>query len=270
MGSGDLQDTMDSELINKIVQEVKNSLQHDGQVKTSVNSAAAPDERLLKKIFITADDLSARLNKSSSASVELASNEYLTPAAADLAARRKIGITRKPDPLAKSISKPVFQEKSIPTFKDVPLSASRNTQGTGPVGLITYFPDEKTDSALRALAHDGIFFTSCSDDDCWMVNLLNLCRGINDGSLALGVVLFPFGADALIMANKVPGIRAVQGTAVESVAASVRRLNTNLLVLEHRVSTFHELRSMTRVFVQNRMVSGIAQDVLGRIKELEK
>jgi ribose 5-phosphate isomerase RpiB len=263
---------MDPELLNKIVQEVKNSLQHDGQlINTSASPVGTvPDERLLKKIFITADDLSARLNENSSSSVELASNEYLTPAAADLAARRKIGITRKPDPLTRPVAKPALPGISIPTFKDVPLSASRISQGTGPVGLITYFPDEKTDSALRALAHDGIFFTDRTDDECWMVNLINLCRGINDGSLALGIVLFPFGADALIMANKVPGIRAVQGTAVESVAASVRRLSTNVLVLEHRRSTFHELRAMIRIFVQNRMVSGIAQDVLDRIKELEK
>ena len=139
-----------------------------------------------------------------------------------------------------------------------------------PVGLITYFPDEKTDSVLQALAHDGIFFTDCTDDECWMVNLLGLCRRITAGSLSLGVALFPFGADALIMANKVPGIRAVQGTKIESVAASVRRLSTNLLILEHRVSTFHELRAMTRIFVQNRMVSGLADDVIKKIEEVEK
>ena len=245
----------------------------DGRINVSgSNGTAVPgeNENLLKKIFITADDLSARLNNSSSSSVELASNEYLTPAAADLVARLKLGITRKPNPPARPVSKPLLPGKSIPTSKDVPLSASWNTQGTGPVGLITYFPDEKTNSALRALAHDGIFFTSCTDDECWMVNLLNLCGGINEGSLTLGVALFPFAADALIMANKVPGIRAVQGTAVESVAASVLRLNTNLLILEHRISTFHELRAMTRIFVQNRMVSGIAKDVISRIEELEK
>lgn len=266
-----VKENMDQELINQIVKEVKDSLQRDGQVNVSPASVpAVPDEGLLEKIFVTADDLLKKIEGSGSASVELASNEYLTPAAADLVARRKIGITRETKSLARPVTRPVSARKTIPTFKDVPLSASRNSGSMGPMGLITYFPDEKTDSVLRALAHDGIFFTDYTEDDCWMVNLVSLCQGITEGSLTLGVALFPFGADAQVMANKVPGIRAVQGTVVESVAASVRRINTNLLVLEHRLSTFHELRAMTRIFVQNRMVSGIAKDVISRIEELEK
>ncbi len=267
---------MDPELINQIVKEVKNSLQRDGKISlsaaagTSLPGDMVRGENFLKKIFITADDLLARVAEGASSSVELASNEFLTPAAADLAARRKIGITRKTESLDRLVSKPVPAQKSIPTWKDVPLSASRNSAGACPVGLITYSPDGKTDSVLKALAHDGIFFTDCTDDECWMVNLLGLCRGITAGSLSLGVALFPFGADALIMANKVSGIRAVQGTTIESVAASVRRLDTNLLILEHRISTFHELRAMTRIFVQNRMVSGLADDVIRKIEEVEK
>ena len=266
---------MDPELINQIVKEVKNSLQRDGRIPAAGSGAFLPGpssrgEIFLKKIFVTADDLAARIAEGGSSSVELASNEFLTPAAADLAARRKIGITSRTEPLASRLAKPVPAQRSVPTWKDVPLSASRSNGTPGPVGLITYFPDEKTDSVLKALAHDGIFFTDCTDDDCWMVNLLSLCRGITNGSLSLGVALFPFGADALIMANKVPGIRAVQGTKIESVAASVRRLSTNLLILEHRVSTFHELRAMTRIFVQNRMVSGLADDVIKKIEEVEK
>lgn len=268
---------MDPEIINQIVKEVKKSLQRDGQINvsatagTSLHGDSVRDEIFLKKIFVTADDLAARLaGKSTSSSVELASNEFLTPAAFDLAARRKIGINRQTEPLPNLLSKPVPAQKSIPTFRDVPLSASRTSAAAGPVGLITYFPDEKTASVLKGLAHDGIFFTDCTDDECWMVNLLGLCRRITGGSLSLGVALFPFGADALILANKVKGICAVQGTKIESVAASVRRLNTNLLVLEHRVSTFHELRAMTRIFIQNRMVSGLADDVVSMIEKVEE
>ena len=160
-------------------------------------------------------------------------------------------------------------QKSVPTFSDVPLSASRISGNSRPVGLITYLADDKTASVLKALAHDGIFFTDFTDAECWMVSLANLCRGITEGRIEQGIALFPFGADALIMANKFPGIKAVQGTRIESVAASIRRLNTNLLVLEHRLSTFHELRHMTRIFIQNRMVSGLAEDVINRIEELE-
>ena len=262
---------MDPEIINQIVKEVRNSLQRDGQITASASPRPpAPDELLLKKVFVTADDLKIKIEKAKSSSVELASNEFLTPAARDLAARRGINITRTTEPLSRPVERPVAEQLSIPSFKDVPLSASRNSGNSGPVGLITYFPDEKTGSVLKALAHDGIFFTDYTRDECWMVNLENLCRGITGGSLKLGVALFPFGADAVIMANKIPGIKAVQGTRIESVVASVRRLDSNLLVLEHRISTFHELRSMTRIFTQNRMVAGLADDVILRIEKLEK
>ncbi len=262
---------MDQELINRIVKEVKDALQRDGQMSvSSVTGNTMPGEQFISKIFVTADALAARLADSKGASsVELASNEFLTPAARDLASRRKIGITRETESAANPMAGPVQVRKTVPNFRDVPLSAARSGRGNGPVGLITYVPDEKTDSVLRALAHDGIFFTDCTEDNCWMVNLLSLCRGITAGRFSVGVALFPFGADALIMANKVPGIRAVQGTVIDSVAASVRRLNTNLLVLEHRLSTFHELRAMTRTFIQHRMVSGLADDVITRIEEVE-
>ena len=261
---------MDAELINQIVKEVRDSLKREGMEGTAPGISAPGEDQFLKKIFVTAADLQRKIDQGSSSSVELAANEYLTPAAQDLAARRRIGITRKTDTLLKPVNRPVADQKALPTFKDVPLSATRVSGGCGPVGLVTYLPDEKTGSVLKALAHDGIFFTDYTDDDCWMINLVSLCRGITEGTLDLGVALFPFGADAVIMANKIPGIRAVQGTRIESVSASIRRLNSNLLVLEHRLSTFHELRAMTRIFIQSRMVAGLADDVIGKIEELEK
>lgn len=262
---------MDPELIRQIADEVKKSLRDDSSrdsyTRIAENQAR---EEFIKKVFVTADDLRTRIQSGTSSSVDLASNEFLTPAARDLASRRKITITNSPDPRETALPRPVPIQKTIPTSSDVPLSATRKGIGPGPVGLVLYLPDAKTESVLRALAHDGIFFTDYTRGECWMDNLLALCRGIVEKEIVLGVALFPYGADAMIMANKTRGIRAVQGTLVDSVAASIRRLDTNLLILEHRLSTFHQLRSITRFFVQNRMVSGLADDVLGRIEIVEK
>jgi len=263
---------MDQELINRIVREVRNSIQGGSVLKNATDSTPSSlKDQTPGKIFVTADELAARLgNGNQSSEIELAGNEFLTPAAEDLVQRRGIGITR----IGKSRPLPagniVKAQKRVPSFSDVPLSPVRDSNSGVQVGLVTYLEDQKTDSVLKALAHDGIFFIDRTVDECWMVNLLNLCESIASGSLSLGVALFPFAADALILANKVQGIRAVQGTRTESVTASIRRLDTNLLILEHRLSTFYELRAMTRIFVQGRMVAGLADDVIGKIKSTER
>jgi len=263
---------MDQELINRIVREVRNSIQGGSVVNTANGrTPSSLEDQAPEKIFVTADALAARLGTGGhSSELELAENEFLTPAAEDLVQRRRIGITRinksRPLPAGNFVT----AQKRVPSFSDVPLSQSRDSNSGVQVGLVTYLEDQKTDSVLKALAHDGIFFIDGTIDECWMVNLLNLCEGITGGSLSLGVALFPFAADALILANKVQGIRAVQGTRTESVAASIRRLDTNLLILEHRLSTFYELRAMTRIFVQGRMVAGLADDVIGKIESTER
>lgn len=264
---------MDQDLINKIVREVRNSIRIDAEavVPSGRSGFSNPGKKTPRKVFVTANELASRLGAGDhSSTLELAENEFLTPAAEDLAQRRRIGITRNTEARPLAARDLVEAQKSVPAPGDVPLSSSRGSNPAGKVGLVTYLPGQKTESVLKALAHDGIFFVDRTHDECWMVNLLDLCDGIAKGNLALGVALFPFAADALILANKVRGIRAVQGTRIESVTASVRRLDTNLLVLEHRLSTFHELRAMTRLFVLGRMVSGLADDVIKKIESTEK
>jgi ribose 5-phosphate isomerase RpiB len=97
-----------------------------------------------------------------------------------------------------------------------------------------------------------------------------MCEALAAGRLSLGVAILPYAADAVVLANKFPGVLAVQGTRRESVAAAVRHLGANLLVLEHSLSTFHELRAMAAVFVKDRMLTGVATDVLAAIARVEK
>jgi len=232
-----------------------------GQVETDDN---APSRR----IFITAEMLAERLAASSGQTLELAANERLTPAAQDLAARKNITIVHTavaaPTAATKTpVPRTSARSVGLPLVSDIPSS------GAGPVGLIVERPTEKVGSVLSALKHDGIRLLEVAASDCWVENLLALSRSVAAGTSSLGVALLPYAADAMVIANKVKGIRAVQGTRPASVAGAIRHVGANLLVLEHELSTFYELRQMVRVFIRDRMICGAAQVAMQAIKQLE-
>jgi hypothetical protein len=135
--------------------------------------------------------------------------------------------------------------------------------------LVVDRPSEKTEAVLRALGYDGIRFTAVAASACWMVNLRAMCLQVAGGSMACGVALLPYAANAMVLANKIVGVRAVQATRIESVLGGIRHIGANVLVAEHRLSTFHELRAMTRSFICDRMVSGAAADIVAFIRQLE-
>lgn len=273
---------MDPKLTDRIAQEVLAALGAGPQAPSAfadirrasqIPAPAAPDrpdrdvdEGSPAKRFITAEMLTERLTGSKGSTVELGANEHLTPAAADLAARRRLRITRLGVPTV--TKRPASKVRS-----DLPASGTvvshRSGAAAGPVGIVVERRTDKVQSILRALVHDGIRFTECSKSDCWIVNLRTLCQRVCDGKLILGVAVLPYGAEAMVIANKIKGIRAVQGTCPASVAAGVRRIGANVLILEHELSTFYELRQMTRIFITNRMVTGSYDVATAAIEELE-
>lgn len=273
---------MDPKLTDRIAQEVLAALGAGPQAPSAsantprasqIPAPAAPDrpdrgvdEGPPAKRFITAEMLTERLTGSKGSTVELGANEHLTPAAADLAARRRLRITRLGVPTV--TKRPASKVRS-----DLPASGTvvshRSGAAAGPVGIVVERRTEKVQSILLALGHDGISFTECSKSDCWIVNLRTLCQRVCGGRLILGVAVIPYGAEAMVIANKIKGIRAVQGTCPASVAAGVRRIGANVLILEHELSTFYELRQMTRIFITNRMVTGSYDVATAAIEELE-
>ena len=97
-----------------------------------------------------------------------------------------------------------------------------------------------------------------------------MCRDVATGQLAAGVVVLPYAADAIVLANKIKGVRAVQGTRPQSVAAAIRHFDANLLILEHAFSTFHEMRRMIRIFATQRQTRNTAEVLLAAVSELER
>lgn len=254
---------VDRATVDKIVQEVMAAMQQSPAAGSARNSAVAP-----AKSFLTADMVQARLAGGKGSALELAANEFLTPAAMDLLQRRQVTATRSNRVAANETAERVATQRSSHAIP--PATSSVRACPSGAMGLVVARKNDKVEGAVLALAREGIRFVDCTRTECWVANVRGLCEAIAAGSLAAGVAMLPYAADAMVLANKARGVRAVQGTRVESVQAAVRHLGANLLVLEHELSTFHELRAMTRTFVSDRMSCGIAGDVLAAIAQMER
>lgn len=247
------------------------------------------------RVFITADMLLGRLAISGNGTLELAANEFLTPNAADMADRKHVTIRQSncPSPHANcqlpkppsapqasapsAVMSPPAQGNSHVTAKAVGLAgqiatgpstgSGRNSQS---LGLLIDRPDAKVESLLAALQHDSTSLLSFNQASCPISNLRSMCAALAVGQVQAAVAILPYAADALVLANKVKGVRAVQGTQLASVQSAIRHVGANLLILEHAFSTFHEMRSMVRAFAAPRAESGLAQSVLAAISELER
>ena len=106
--------------------------------------------------------------------------------------------------------------------------------------------------------------------DCWVRNLRALCGAVAAGGAAAGVAILPYAAGATLLANKIKGIRAVQGTRPDSVSAALRHFDANILVIEHALSTFHEMRAMVRRFATERTGRPAAEVLMAAVGELER
>ncbi|HUT62304.1 MAG TPA: RpiB/LacA/LacB family sugar-phosphate isomerase [Phycisphaerae bacterium] len=272
---------MDRELIDRIVQEVKAALQTRNAQASPV--AATPDAKAtartgdvfktpaaastgvvaspnlaggsgqsgvasdskIGKVFVTAEMLQQRLaGGAERGALELAPNEYLTPNAADLAEQKHLSVRQKArTPLAAA-------PQANPSTSPAPAAGNPVSQPprSGSIGLVVDRPDQKVTSVISAVARAGLGLVDYSRTDCILRNTEALCEAIHSGQVACGVAMVPYAAGAMVLCGKLKGIRPVQGTRPESVAAGVRQFHANLLVLEHAFCTFHELRRMIQTF----------------------
>ena len=215
------------------------------------------------RIFVTAELLAQRAAVSTGGTIALAANEFLTPAAEDLAeikhwtvqktGTEKTG-TESDFGRVKSESVPVFGNAQ--NQGQTPSSQTKSTSvpfaEIPNLGLVVAAPNDKVENLLAAMRVDGLSVQSFNQTDCWMCNLESLCNAIAGGAVKVAVLLAPYAADAMVLAGKCKGVLPVQGTRADSVTAAVRHYGANLLVLEYAVSTYHEMRQMVRVFTASR------------------
>jgi ribose 5-phosphate isomerase RpiB len=230
------------------------------ETKPARTSAAPP----AGKIFVTAEMLRQRLASSGGGGIELACNEFLTPNAVDLAEQRQLAIRRSVCSVSPAQAAPIGAE----TGAAAPVRQAAAPGACGTIGLVVHRADEKVRNVLAGLTHDGVVVVDFTQGDCWMADVRRLCQAVVAGQVASGAAILPYGADAMVLASKIKGIRPVQGTRPESVAAALRHFGANLLVLEHAFSTYHQMRAMIRILAAGG--PGAYAALLAALAELER
>ncbi|MDD4891218.1 MAG: RpiB/LacA/LacB family sugar-phosphate isomerase [Phycisphaerae bacterium] len=218
----------------------------------------------MRKVWITADVLAKRLKEGGkSGIVELACNEFLTPNAVDLADLRHVTVKRAtPAAVPKALNgKPDAAPKVDRIAKAAPKTA---------IGLVLDRPTEKVRGLVDAMFRDGVPLADYTLETCWIRNTRALCAAVAAGELVGGVVIRPYAVEAVMLANKVRGIRAVQGTTRAAVAAALRQFKANVLVVEHAVSTFHEIRVLLATFAAGLAALVESNPLLNAVAELER
>lgn len=243
------------------------------------------------RTFLTYDALTRRLadGKAGGGTIELAHNEFLTPAARDLAEQRNLAVHRLPPPdatprgpAASPTATPGGPSGNSPQGNPNPSPSGHlrapgepatgpllAPAATGSIGLVVDRANEKVRGLVDSLYRDGLSLADFNLDACWMSNLRSMCEAIAGGRLPAGVAILPYAPDAMVLANKIRSIRAVQGASRQSVSAALRHFGANVLIVEYAVSTFHEMRSMIRAFAGERGRGGAATALLAALAEVE-
>lgn len=251
--------------MDKVVQEVVAMLRKQGlagsatvapavlRSSTPAAKTASPkptEKKTAAKVFITANMMERRLAESQSGQLSLAANEFLTPAAQDLVAKRHVVVKKLESP---SLVTPLTEGSAPP----------------GGFGVVVSGGGSRVEGLLRGLSYDRIALLDYSRGNCWIANTRALCQAIAGGQVRGGVLLLPQAADAMLLASKHRGVRPVQGSRLEDVATAIRHFDANLLVIEHAGGTFHEMRQMVRLFVGPREKRNTAKVLLNALAELE-
>jgi hypothetical protein len=230
------------------------------------------------RVFITYDDLARRLNTAGAngGAVELAGNEALTPAAMDLVQQRNLAVHRHTGSVAE---RPATDSSPIAAKRQAdaggagiacPAPRAESAGSGGAIGLVVSQPTNAVRGLIDGLFRTGLRLADYTLDSCWMANTRAMGVAIATGRLAGGVAVLPFAAEAMVLANKLRGIRAVQGTTRAAIAAALRRFDANVLIVEHAASTFYEIGSMIRLFVSHRCGAGANAALMATLTELER
>jgi ribose 5-phosphate isomerase RpiB len=263
-------------LVNSIVEQVMAALRARGVAppppgapRAAPPLAPRPADAAAGKVFLTAELLQGRLAAEAGDGrvVELAHNEFLTPAAMDVVEELHLTVRKAPQrPPAASEDRGGNPGGGLSSAS--PPGAAEDRPAT--LGLVIERPSEAVRGVLAGLGREAFSTVDYTQTDCWIANTRRLCEAILAGKVLAGVAILPYAADAMVLANKVRGIRAVQGSRLDSVAAAARHFAPNLLILEHTFSTYHEMRAMIRTFAAARPGEPQAQVLMETVAQLEK
>ncbi len=239
------------QLVREVVRRVVAALGGAGaQTSGGDTNGSAPCAG--SRVWVTARVLSERAP--GGGTVELGTNEYLTPAARDYAAGRGIVV----------VCQDTAQASAAPRTRVKPAVLTRT------LGLVVDRADAKVESALSAVTRAGVSLVGYADADCPIVNSRAMCNDVADGELAGGVMLDRYAAAGMVLAGKVRGIRCVQGVSVQAVLAGLRQFDANVLVVGHAAASVYEIRSMIDRFAAGRRMGRERTAVLDAVERWEQ
>ncbi len=265
---------MHEELVQNVVRQVIATLNGGAKAlipapgpcpsPASTASVKQPSSPAPRKIFVTEAMLISRVTAAGGGAIALAHNEYLTPAAADWAEDKHLKVTRQEKPRAVPLA-------AAPVADNAPAAAcSIPTPAVSSLGLVIDRPDATVEAVVAGISHDDLSLVDCNEAGCWMSDLRAMCSAVAAGRLAAGVAILPYAAEAMVLAGKIRGVRPVQGSRSDSVAAALRRFDANVLIIEHAFSSFHEMRSMIRIFAADRTGVPLSKSLMDAVAELER
>lgn len=89
---------------------------------------------------------------------------------------------------------------------------------------------------------------------------------VKTGRAAGGVLLVQSAALAVVYANRVPSLRAIPGSSLESVEQGIRLIAANVLVIEYSQKTLQQMRNMLARFL--RAPRTLSEEAARQIQEL--
>lgn len=195
-----------------------------------------------KKQFITVDMLRKRAGFADVGprKLELAPNEFLTPAAQDEARRLNLTVERKSKVVAAPLE-PQRRPRREPSSRPASFSPP-------PIGLVLDTADPKVDGVLAMLGRQKVRFSHRSQSSCWMANLRSMCEAVAAGELRGGVAILSSAAGGLVLANKIAGVRAAAPASVDELAGVLQQFAANVMIVDPTARTFHEIRQLLAGF----------------------
>ncbi len=115
------------------------------------------------------------------------------------------------------------------------------------LALKTSGTDFDPTALAAALQREG-FRVECSASDCLIAATESLAAELTSSTDTHGVLFTAHTAAGLCLANRLPGVRAIGGGTAPSVAAAAAAVGANLLVVDPRAGTFHQLKQSVAEF----------------------
>ena len=129
---------------------------------------------------------------------------------------------------------------------------------------------EKVKDLLARMGHEAVDFGTKSLESVDYPDYgLPAARSVARAESERGILICGSGIGMSLAANKVRGIRAVQGVSLANVSAGLRRFAANVLVVEHAASTFHEIRTLIATFAAGLAAAVEVNPLLKAVEELE-